>query len=215
MKKLILSAAVAFAGVVGLNAQSMESLQIGARAGYNYSTLTGDLAKDLDLKGMSGYHVGLFVEVPVTDRFSIQPEVIYSTQGAKMDTSINLPVVGKIGGDTKFKTQNINVPVLAKFYVIDGLSIQAGPQIGFLTDSKVEFNGKESDSFKDAISKVNFGAVVGAGYKLPMGFTVDARYNFGLTNVLDKDNDSVKNLNVSDSNNFKNGVLSIGVGYQF
>lgn len=210
MKKLILAASVAFAGMIGLNAQSMEALQIGARAGYNYSTLRGDAAKNMNTKGLSGFHVGLFTEIPVADRFSIQPEVLYSTQGAKW-------TLGKETYD--FKTQNINVPVLAKFYVAEGLNLQAGPQLSFNTGSEFKYDGalgKTSKKLdKDAFSKVNFGAVVGAGYKLAQGLTVDARYNFGLTNVFDKDNKSLQSLKVSDKNNFKNGVFSVGLGYQF
>ena len=214
MKKLVLSAVVALAGIVGVNAQSMESLQIGAKAAYNYSNLRGDFAKALDFKGASGYNVGLYVEVPVTDRLSIQPEVLYSQEGAKLDTSINLPLIGKVGEETEFKLKNVNVPVLAKYYVVNGLNIQVGPQINFLTDSSVKLGKVESDKvLKEALSKVNFSAVVGAGYKLPMGFSVDARYTFGLTNILDKDNKDLKNLKVADD--FKTGVFSVGVGYQF
>lgn len=210
MKKLVLAASVAFAGMIGLNAQSMEALQIGARAGYNYSTLRGDAAKDMDTKGLSGFHVGLFTEIPLTEKFSVQPEVIYSTQGAKW-------TLGK--ESYNFKTQNINVPVLAKFYVAEGLNLQAGPQISFNTGSKFEYDGalgKTSKNLdKDAFSKVNFGAVVGAGYKLTEGLTIDARYNFGLTNVFDKNNKSLQTLNVSEKNDFKDGVFSVGLGYQF
>ncbi|MGQ1928225.1 porin family protein [Ornithobacterium rhinotracheale] len=211
MKKLVLTAAIAFSGIVGLNAQSMESLQIGARAGYNYSTLRGDTAKDTDVKGLSGYNVGLFVEVPVTERFSIQPEVLYSTQGAKWE--------GLGNSELKLKTQYINVPVLAKVYVADGFNIQAGPQFGFKTGAKWEYEGnlfntsKEID--KDAISGFDFGLVFGAGYKTPIGVTIDARYNLGLTNVFDKDNDSFKTLKISPDNDFKNGVFTVGLGYQF
>ncbi|MCK0200358.1 porin family protein [Ornithobacterium rhinotracheale] len=212
MKKLVLTAAIAFSGIVGLNAQSMESLQIGARAGYNYSTLRGDTAKDTDVKGLSGYNVGLFVEVPVTERFSIQPEVQYSTQGAKWE--------GKLLGDSKLKLQYINVPVLAKVYVADGFNIQAGPQFGFKTgadweyDSKL-FNNTTKVNLDDAVSGFDFGLVFGAGYKTPIGLTIDARYDLGLTNVFDKDNESFKTISVSNDNDFKNGVFSIGLGYQF
>ncbi|MRI62619.1 PorT family protein [Ornithobacterium rhinotracheale] len=205
MKKLVLTAAIAFLGIVGLNAQSMESLQIGARAGYNYSTLRGDKAKDLNLKGLSGYHVGMFVEVPVSERFSIQPEVQYSTQGAKMEI---------LKQEVKLKTQYINVPVLAKVYVADGFNIQAGPQFGFKTGAKLETD-KLKDDVKDLVSGFDFGLVFGAGYKTPVGLTIDARYDLGLTNVFDKDSKSPSTANISGGSDFKNGVFSVGLGYQF
>ncbi|MGI9527186.1 MAG: porin family protein [Weeksellaceae bacterium] len=220
MKKVVLSAAAAVLGLVGVNAQmNMESVEVGARAGYNYSNLTGDTAENLDTKGLSGYHAGLFVEVPISQRFSIQPEVIYSTQGTKLE--------GKFGslaeGTREIQTQNINVPVLAKIYVADGFNLQVGPQVSFNTGNKVEddvkilgVNGKNDFEFDDdALSSVNFGAVVGAGYKMAEGLTIDARYNFGLTNVFDDKNTSLTNMDISSDNDFKDGVFSIGLGYSF
>ncbi|MRJ10338.1 PorT family protein [Ornithobacterium rhinotracheale] len=210
MKKLVLTAAIAFSGIVGLNAQSMESLQIGARAGYNYSTLRGDTANDVDTKGLSGYHVGMFVEVPVTERFSIQPEVQYSTQGAKWE-------IGK--EDLKLKTQYINVPVLAKVYVADGFNLQAGPQFGFKTGAEFEYDsklfGNQKVDLEDSVSGFDFGLVFGAGYKTPVGLTIDARYDLGLTNVFDKDSKSLGTANISGDSDFKNGVFTVGLGYQF
>lgn len=214
MKKLILSAVVALSGIVGLNAQSMESLQLGVKAGYNYNTLRGKSAKDIDTKGSNGYYVGLFTEVPVNERFSIQPEVIYSAQGAKWESS------GALGTHSvTLKSQYLNVPVLAKFYVADGFNLQLGPQVGFLTGAKMEGEGlgelANDNKFNEKMGKVDFGLVFGAGYKTPVGLTIDARYNLGLTNVLDKDNESIKKMQVSENNDFKNGVFSVGVGYQF
>ncbi|MXV38734.1 outer membrane beta-barrel protein [Flavobacteriaceae bacterium Ap0902] len=206
MKKVVLSAALAVLGLVGVNAQvGMEAVELGVRAGYNYSNFSGDLADDFDTEGRSGYHVGLFAEFPVSDRFSIQPEVIYSTQGAKWDV---------LGTATELKTQNINVPVLAKFYVADGFNLQVGPQVGFNTGDDWEFEGNDiPEAFRADLASVNFGAVVGAGYKMAEGLTIDARYNFGFTNVLDDSNDSIGNMDID--NDFKDGVFSIGLGYSF
>lgn len=203
MKKLVLSAAVAVLGLVGVDAQiSMESVEVGARAGYNYSTLLGDQADDLDIKGKSGYHIDLFAEVPISERFSVQPEVSYSAQGAKLKL---------ITGEATLKTQNINIPVLAKVYIADGFNVQAGPQLGINTGSKLEYDGSlvntSGELGDDALSTVNFGLVFGAGYKMAEGVTIDARYNLGLTNAFNED--------ILAMDKARNGVFQIGVGYQF
>lgn len=214
MRKLVLSAAVAVMGMIGMNAQNLntEALQIGARAGYNMSNLRGDTPEGLDTKSLSGFHAGLFVEVPVSERFSVQPEVIYSTQGAKTEGEF----LG-VNGSTELKTQYINVPVLAKFYIADGFNIQAGPQIGFLTgaeyESKVGSISTTVDDATDGMKGTDFGLLLGAGYKAPMGLTIDARYNLGLSNVYDEDSDMFEN--VGTDNDFKNGVFQVGIGYQF
>lgn len=210
MKKLVLSAAVAVLGIVGMNAQvDMEAVQVGARAGYNLSSLRGDAAEDVDTKSLSGYHAGLFVEVPISERFSIQPEVIYSTQGAKWEVNDD--------NFTKLKTQYLSVPILAKFYVAEGFNLQAGPQISFMTGAKSEGEilgvAFDNDDVKDGLKGTDFGLLLGAGYKISEGVTVDARYGLGFSDVFDKDTEW--NDNLSSDNEFKNGVFQIGIGYQF
>ena len=206
MKKLVLSAAVAVMAIAGVNAQNndIEALQIGVRAGYNLSNLNGDMAEDMDTKSLSGYHIGLFTEFPVAPRFSIQPEVIYSTQGAKFEA---------FGQDADLRTQYLNVPVLAKFYVADGFNLQAGPQIGFLTGAEWQADGIDDVDVSDNLKGTDFGLLLGAGYKVAQGVTIDARYNMGLSNTFDEDADWGENI--SSDNEWKNGVFQIGIGYQF
>ena len=95
----------------------------------------------------------------------------------------------------------LNVPLMAKYYVVKGLSIEAGPQIGYLLSAK-----NESTNVKDSFKKVDFAANLGVGYKLKNGINFGARYNFGLLNI----------NNVSgDSGKFRNSVLQLSVGYFF
>ena len=206
MKKLVLSAAAAVLGIMSVNAQNAntEALQLGVRAGYNMSNLNGDTAEDLDTKSLSGFHVGLFTEFPVAPRFSIQPEVIYSTQGARFENAL---------GEADIRTQYLNVPVLAKFYVADGFNIQAGPQIGFLTGAEWQMDGADDIDVSEHMKGTDFGLLFGAGYKLAQGLTIDARYNMGLSNVLDDNSEAFENLGTN--NEWKNGVFQIGLGYQF
>lgn len=53
---------------------------LGAKAGLNFSNLTGD---DADLDGRTSFHLGLIAEIMFSEKFGIQPEVLYSAQGAK------------------------------------------------------------------------------------------------------------------------------------
>lgn len=182
MKKLMLMAAVA---VFGFNFSNAQEVSFGLKAGVNLATFTGD--DSAEAKGMTGYHLGGVVNFGITDRFSVQPELLYSAQGTDSDL-----------GD--FRLDYINVPVLAKFMVVDGLSIEAGPQIGFLTSSKLE-----GEEIKDLVKKTDFSALLGLGYILDGGLNFAARYNFGLTNLNDSDLDI----------DLKNGVFQLSVGYMF
>lgn len=206
MKKLVLTAAAAVLGIMSVNAQNadIEALQLGVRAGYNMSNLNGDMADEFDSKSLSGFHIGLFTEFPLAPRFSIQPEVIYSTQGAKFESAF---------GDADLRTQYLNVPVLAKVYLADGFNIQAGPQIGFLTGAEWQIDGADDIDVSDDLKGTDFGLLFGAGYKLAQGVTIDARYNLGLSNIYDDEQGAFDNIDAD--NEWKNGVFQIGIGYQF
>ena len=210
MKKILLVAAVAVLSVVGANAQSF-----GVKAGYNYATLNGDTAKEFDLKGNSGFYVGALAELPLSDIFAIQPEVIYSRKGAKYETEF----LGKKAEGT-LNMDYISIPVFAKIYITEMISLQGGPQFGFLVNSpefKTAIGGLTGSSKldKDAFGKFDFGMGVGASVNLPAGLFVEARYAHGFTNVFNSDNKDLQSSTIDKDSDFKNSVLSVGVGYKF
>lgn len=183
MKKFTLSLLAIFAMSTTAFAQTPD-IKIGAKAGLNISNISG---AD-NVKSKTGFHVGALAEIFINEQFAVQPEVLYSSQGAK----------GKGSNGPKINLDYINVPIMAKYYVMDGLSVQAGPQIGF--NVKAE---EGSFDVKDEVNTVDFGLNFGAGYELPMGIFVDARYNLGLTKVY------------KEGKSLKNGVFQISLGYKF
>lgn len=207
MKKLFFCIAIAAVSVSGAIAQEV---RLGAKGGVNFSTLSGD---DLgDVKSRTGFHIGGLVEIPVSERFSIQPEVLYSAQGAKYEESGT-----ELGVDYSYKTtaklDYIQVPLMAKFYVVDGFALEAGPQISFLASKKGELDATiggvtvSSEEDLEDISSIDFSLGAGASYRLPMGVFFGARYNFGLSNV----NDS----NTADNFKVHNNVFQLSAGYSF
>lgn len=202
MKKNILSALVLCAFSFNANAQKPE-LKLGAKAGLNVSSISGDLE---NTSSRTGFNVGVVAEYFVTEKFSIQPEILYSAQGAKfeytdfIDVGVGMPQ--RFTVKETMKLDYINVPIMAKYYVFDGLNVQAGPQIGFLASAKAG-----SENIKDEMKGVDFSLNLGAGYELPMGVFFDARYNIGLTDVAKKvEGEKIKS---------KNGVFQVSVGYKF
>ncbi|MBL0743457.1 porin family protein [Chryseolinea lacunae] len=94
----------------------------------------------------------------------------------------------------------INIPVIVKLYTVAGINLQAGPQFGFL--SKAEIDG---DNVKDSFKKSDVSLALGAGWDLPFGLTIDARYNLGLTKI-EETNPSYSNI--------KNQVWQVSLGYK-
>lgn len=189
MRKLFLMAAVA---VFGLSYANAQEVTFGVKAGVNFATLNGDDAEGIN--GKTAFHVGGLANIGISDEFSIQPEVLYSAQGGKLKE-------GNIMG--KYNFDYINIPVLAKFMVADGFSIEAGPQVGFLLSAKAKGDG-ESVDLKDELKGTDFSGVLGLGYQIESGLNFAARYNLGFGNIVD-----------SKEGDLKNGVIQLSVGYMF
>ena len=209
MKKLLLLTFILTAFTI--NAQDVT---FGAKAGLNFASMTGDDADGFD--GRTSFHLGVTAEIAVSDVFSIQPELLYSGQGftgsdSEDDggTEINLDITGRVN--------YLNLPIMAKYYVSDALSLEFGPQIGFLlsaesetdvsvTDTATGVSASESSTvdFKDDLKSTDFALNLGAGYKLDSGLNFGLRYSIGMTDVPD-----------GDSDGFKHSVLQLSVGYNF
>jgi len=208
MKKSILLVAIALFGFTSMNAQ--EFVMFGAKGGVNFSTFSGgDNNAWNDPSGRTSFHLGLVAEIPMSERFSIQPEVLYSGQGYDIASRNN-------DHDIEFQLDYINVPVIAKVYVFEGLALEAGPQVGFLVKSEIDrkpssVGSGDTNLDSDMFNTVDFSVALGASYKFRGGFFVNGRYNIGLTDIYD---DSYAGGLFSGSD-AKNSVIQAGVGFMF
>lgn len=168
-----------------------EGIKLGFKSGLNVSNfMSSDIEEDMAFR--TSIHIGFLAEVIISDKASFQPELLYSGQGY-------------VGEDTKKKFNYINVPLLLKYYVADNISIEAGPQVGFLINSIERGNNGNTD-FEDQ-NVVDFGVNIGLGYEFPSGIFFQGRYNLGLTNINGSDD--------SDKFSYSNSVFQISVGYMF
>jgi len=184
-----------------------QKAQFGFKGGLNVAnqSFSGDGAPSPSSK--VGFHVGGFVEIKVSDKFAIQPELLYSTQGSKFNEIVNYQ-----GTDYKaevtLKLSYINIPFMLKYYAADKFSLEAGPQIGFLTTAKLavknQGNSNEQD-IKDIFKSTDFGLNLGVGYEFAKNFSAGVRYNIGLTNIV-KD---------GSGDEIKNNVFSLSLGCKF
>jgi hypothetical protein len=173
---------------------------LGLKTGLNVATISGD---DTDnLSSRTGLFFGGFAELCVSNDVAIQPELLYSMQGAEYTMSE--------GYDGKFKLDYLNVPVMVKVKLTDELIVEAGPQVGILLSAKDEFTSSGDsgeEDIKDEVKGVDFGANLGLVYQFEGGLNIGARYNLGLSNINDFDgSDSFKN---------QNGVFQFSVGFRF
>ncbi|HLW14891.1 MAG TPA: porin family protein [Flavobacteriaceae bacterium] len=196
MKKIVLTS-ILFASLIFTANAQVPDVKLGAKGGVNFSNITNS---DMDSK--TGFHIGVLAEVFFSEQFSLQPEILYSTQGAELKGDYST---------AKYNLDYVSVPVMAKYYVVDGFNIQVGPQFSFLSkaEAKGEIDGIGSGTLdiKDNTESFDFGLNFGLGYQLPVGVFVDARYNLGLTKI---NKESISNMDDG-----KNSVFQISLGYKF
>jgi len=88
--------------LLGFALGQAQVLKLGAKAGLNYANFSGS---DLQTDAITSYHAGLSAQIKLGDKFSVQPEIIYSTQGASY-TNLNQELNQKLG--------YMSVPILAR-----------------------------------------------------------------------------------------------------
>lgn len=201
MRKILFFAALAVFAMTSINAQEETSKEInfGVKAGVNFTNIhtrggsngaSGNIGN-----AKTGFHIVAVAEIMLNRRFALQAELLFSAQGTEL--------TGIIDSGNTISLNYINVPLMAKFYVVKGLFIEAGPQIGFLVSSEY----KSSEDFDP--NSIDFGANFGLGYKLKNGLNFSARFNQGLsgTNI----NYFVNIFDDAQTNR----VIQLSAGYMF
>ena len=204
MKKLLFLIAIAVLTFNSSFAQDEETssdngIKFGAKIGGNLSTLTDD--GDFTPSNKTGFHIGAVINIAISEKFSIQPEVVYSQQGAETSNWFS-------ADNINLQLDYLNIPIMAEYKIIDGLRAQAGPQFGFNTSSKLTYKDDDNSDYKDNTASFDIGVGFGAQYELNFGLFFQARYVIGLSNV-------IEDTTVDPGTDTKNRIINLSVGYFF
>ena len=181
MKKFMMMVAMAFATLTASAQAEAGTLTLKPLVGINVANITdgnGDAKVGLAAGAELGYQLN--------ESFAVTAGAIYSMQGAKND-------------GVKMNLDYINIPILANYYITKGLAVKAGIQPAFKvkSEAKADVVSVDMDGFKS----FDLSIPVGLSYEVS-DFVIDARYNWGMTKVLEG----------FDS---KNTVFQFTVGYKF
>lgn len=200
MKKSIVIAFVLFIGFTTTQAQV--SVSPGIRGGLNISNLTNFGSSN----PKSDFYAGGFVAIKFNKNFTLQPELTYTRQGAKIREYF---VGANESRDITYELNYISLGAVAKFHFGGGgFHILAGPSADF----------KTSDNFNDGYGDpVNFDLALigGVGYTLPNGLTFEARIKQGLIDIYGYDGIYDDNENGNYDEVILNQVFQIGISYTF
>lgn len=159
---------------------------IGPKIGVNVAKLTTDLNSDFtDIKSSSktGFQFGAFARIG--DKFYLQPEILWSVKGGIVEFTKDLS-----GTTNKYDTKltAVDIPILVgyklvKLPVAGNIRVFGGPIATFITSSKASPDGVSLPDFENYKSTI-WSLGVGAGVDVLM-FSLDVRYEFGLSNASD------------------------------
>lgn len=172
---------------VSANAQhSVGSISLIPKVGFNLANLAGDVSNNSIKFGLVA---GADVMYQVTDLVGLTGGLYYSMQGCEGE------------GDSKFNLDELNIPLLANFYVAPNFALKVGLQPGIIVkaENKVE---KTTYDVKSNSQTIELSVPIGASYEF-RDFVIDARYNLGLSKIN------------KGSGSQRNSVFQITVGYKF
>ncbi len=173
--------------------------QLGVRAGFNLSNISGDTALFGSPDAGSGFQVGLTYSAALSDKLAFRPGLLYSVKGFKIS----------FGGVEDATTFNyLEIPLDFVFSAYDaasfGIDVHAGPYIGYMLSGE---SGGESFEFDEdeGLARTDFGLNFGGTVDFS-GIYVGLNYGLGLSNL---------NTDEEFDFNLKNTNLSFIAGYMF
>ncbi len=176
MKKLCLLAI----GITTTIFSFSQSAKLGFKAGLNISSLKIEDFDNTDSR--LGLHAGLLAHIHLAPQWAVQPELLYSAEGGKVDFGG--------GSEATYKNDYVNIPVMLQYMFDNGFRLEAGPQLGLLVSSKIEDENDNEEDADDVFKTTNVSLGVGLNYLSHSGFGFGGRYNHGLSNIAEGNGDA-------------------------
>jgi hypothetical protein len=191
----------------------------GVRAGVNLQNINGRDAGDdkLENKLAPRFHVGVNAEIPIAPEFYVQPGLLFSTKGAKLDDNF--------AGDPKLNLSYIEVPVNFLYKPTLGtgkLLVGFGPYFAYGIGGKLKTDGNDTDvKFKNKVKAgddpdliyfkpFDAGANILFGYEFSNRFSAQLNAQLGLVNI-NSDYDAIPDTDARSANT----GFGLSVGYRF
>lgn len=206
MKKTLLLIALISTMVTAASAQT-EFRGWTVKAGVNYSTFMGGVNADLPTKPKVGFIAGLAFDWSFGKVFGLSADVLYSTQGAIADLSRF-----KEGVKVQENVSYLNIPIQANVYITKGLVGKAGIQVSYVLTATDEISGTDKPQDFDLISRYNvidLSIPVSLAYEFDFGLVVEARYNFGVMNIVNQPAPILEGIKAYNS------FATLTLGYRF
>ena len=215
MKKVIVMMVALFACSASYAQGEIGKWNLHVQAGVNFndwgvSESGNDTGLGVNYKDESSLAGGILAGAEIGYRASklFQPSVGLMYQTANVDVNNTF---GSKKETSTVKSSYLAVPILANFYVANGLALKIGVQPAFLLSSKYKTETLEAET-KDGMNSVDFQIPLGISYEFPFGLMFDARIYQSVTKVFKKEAKGNLGMNAEEATN--QGFM-LTVGYKF
>ena len=203
-KGSLLLSFLCFSSIITVNSQETK---FGIKAGFNYSSILGDLTEGFKFR-FSG-HGGVFIVSRVNDKFALQLELLYSSQGFQFSSDLESIENNGITLDqndfrTNVQLNYLTIPVIGKFALNNRLDLEFGPQFGFLlnqvTKTKLLDQNNSTPDDRNSVSgdfQLDYGVVAGIDFKINDKISMAPRFYIGLRNRLNGLAGNLQNYNAA------------------
>lgn len=153
----------------GVDSPFLRRFGFGVKVGLNVSSMS-----DLDdSNSKPGFTAGVFADYRFNDWFALSANLLYSREGTTIKSD---------GYKQTMKSNYLNIPILANFYVLDKLAFKVGVQPGIFLSAKIKDNSSGNDetvSVSDLYKGMDFSFPIGVSYEFFNRLIVEARYTIG------------------------------------
>ncbi|SHI61320.1 porin family protein [Pseudozobellia thermophila] len=178
---------------------SQNKASFGFRAGLNSSKIT-----NTSLHSKQGIYAGALIDVRFTERYALQPELVYSNQGGR----------SKGNSDNDLRINYITVGVANKVFVDDHhrFHLIFGPSLDFNFDDN--FVNLVNDTGTSKATFFDLALFGGLGYEFDSGLIIEGRFKQGLINV-DLFNEDFNSEFYDNKGATLNALFQFGLAYKF
>lgn len=169
-----------------------QGVSFGIKAGTDIHKIDGKSFSD---QFSFGYHAGGFVQIGISSKLGIQPEVLFSQ--VNVDTSSSFSSVYQFNNISEVNLKYLKIPLLLNIQPNKFVALQVGPQFGVLIDQEKGLLKSGQNAFKSG----DFSMLGGIQLAISK-IRLYGRYAIGLSNINDIDNQE----------KWKNQSIQLGIG---
>jgi hypothetical protein len=217
MKQLLLSVIVITLSLAA-NAQITYTIKAGGQSskwrgdGMDILNNLVDISSDYLKQGSyTSFYAGGSAQIPIGERFSIEPGLQYSKVGTALTGNLVFKALSILGINASARaiSQRVELPVLVRAEVAKGLFLVAGPQVNYAFSNKLHIKAgvlginaiNKKINIDDFYEPFSAAALGGLQYQFPGGMQVQALYEYGISKI----------VNNGSMNLYQNNV-KIGIG---